>query len=135
MVLLFLLILTIVSTVFTDPLEGYSYRISNVKCSGSSKNTTTKHFCFAKNYNRNVSTLNFGFTLTRDLNKLFLKYSVDFKYGAVFHPVLDPPVLEWCSFFDGNSNNVLLSVIMDMVRDSSPQLVHKCPYKVTMLKF
>lgn len=132
MLLLFLALLTLVSPVFTDPIQGYSYRYSNVKCSGSLKNTITNHFCFVKNYNRNVSTLNFGFTLTRDLNKVFLKYSVDFKYGAVFRPVLDPPAIEWCSFIVGSSNNVLFSVILDMIRESSPQLIHKCLYKVTM---
>lgn len=130
MVVLLFLILAFMATVLPDPLKGYSYRFTSTKCSGSAMNTISNHFCFIKNYSRNMSTMNFGLTLTRDMDKFFLKYSVDYKYGAFFHPVMEPPALEWCSFYNGNSKNVLFNVVLDMVRDSVPGLIHKCPYKV-----
>lgn len=130
MVVMWFLILASVTTVLPNSLQGYSYRFTSTKCSGSSINSTSTNFCFVKNYNRNMSTMNFGFSLTRDLNQMFLKYSVDFKYGAVFHPVMDPPMFEWCSFYNGNSKNVLLNVIIDMIKDSVPGLIHPCPYQV-----
>ena len=130
MVVLLFLVLVSMTTVLPDSLQGYSYRFTSAKCNGSSKNTTSTHFCFIKNYNRTLSTMNFGFTLTRDLNIVYLKYSVDFKYGSVFHTVMDPPVIEWCSFYNGKANNVLFNVILDMVQDSVPGFIHSCPYKV-----
>lgn len=129
---LLLLIFIIVAHVTSDPFQGYSYRFTSTNCSGSSMNTTSNHFCFVKAYSKSVSTMNFGLTLIRDLNQLFLKYSIDFKYGAVFRPIMDPPVLEWCSFMSGNSNNVLLNMIIDMIKDSVPGLIHSCPYQVIM---
>ena len=131
MKVLIFLILALVSNVLPGPFSQ-SYRFTSVKCSGSSKNTTSTHFCFVKAYSRNTSTLNFGFTLTRALNTIYLKFSVDYKYGTVFHPILEPPMLEWCSFISGNSNNILMNKILDMIRDSVPGLIHKCPYQVIM---
>lgn len=125
-----LLILTLASTVLPNPLQGYSYSFKSVKCGVSLMNSTKSHFCFVKNYSRNVSTLNYGFNLNRELNQMFLKFSVDYKYGAVFHTVMDPPVFEWCSFFVQNSNNVLFNVILDMIRESIVGVLHKCPYQV-----
>lgn len=129
MVVLLFLILALSSTVLPDP-QGYSYRFKSVKCDGSSMNSTKSHFCFVKNYNRNVSTMNFGFILNRELNQMFLKYSVDYKYGAVFHTVMDPPVFEWCSFFIKNSNSILLNVVLDLIKETAASLIHKCPYQV-----
>ena len=129
---LFLLILALFQFVLPDvlPTQGYYYRFTSAKCSGSSKNTTSTHFCFVKNFNRNLSTMNFGFTLNRDLNQMFLKYTFDFKYGAVFRTIMDPPELEWCSFMGVRSKNVLMDVIIETVQDSVPGLIHTCPYKV-----
>ena len=93
---LFFLILAFVPTTLLDTLQGYFYRFTSVICSGSSKNKVKDQFCYEKAYNRNQSTINYGFN--RDLNEIYLKYSVDYKSGAVFCPVIDPRILEWCSF-------------------------------------
>ena len=136
MVVLLLFIFVIVSTVTPDPLQGYSYRFTSVKCSnGSALQTTKDQFCYIKNFSRNLSTINFGLTVTRPLNIIYLKYSIDFKYGAVFRNIINPPVLEWCAFYKENSKNVLLNTLLDMIRDSTPGLLHNCPYQVRMLTF
>ena len=131
MKVLIFLILAFVPSILVS-FQGYSYRFTSMKCSGSSMNTTSTHFCFVKAYSRNTSTLNFGYTLTKALNKLYLKFSVDYKYGTVFRPILTPPRIEWCSFISGNSNNILMNTIVDMTKDSAPGLSHKCPYQVIM---
>ena len=131
MKVLIFLILAFVPSILVS-LQGFSYRFTSVKCSGSSINTTSTHFCFVKAYNRNTSTLNFGYTLTRALNTFYLQFSVDYKYGTVFRPFLTPPRIEWCSYIREHSNNILMNKILDWTKDSLPGLIHKCPYQVIM---
>lgn len=129
-VLLFLMF-AFLATVFTvPPFQGYSYRFTSVKCSASLINTTKNHFCFVKNFNRNVSTMNYGFFLNRPLNQMFIKFSIDYKYGSVFRPIMNPPVFEWCSVISTNSSQLVLKVVIDMIEESVPKLIHKCPYQV-----
>ena len=127
-----LLILTLASTVSPDPLQVYSYRFKSVKCSGSTMNSTKSSFCFVRNYSRDLSTMNYGFNLNRILNKMLIKFTVDYKYGAVFHTVMDPPTFEWCTFYIDHSDNILFNVVLDMIKDSISEIIHKCPYQVKL---
>lgn len=133
MVVFLFLILALIATTLSNPSLEYSYRFTSIKCSGSSMNTTKYHFCFVKAYSRTVSTLNFGITLNRDLNKIYVKFSADYKYGAVFQNILNLPVFEWCSYINGNPNNILVNKMIDLVKDSVPEFFHKCPYKVIVI--
>lgn len=37
--------------------------------------------------------------------------------------------LNWCSFMNGDFQNVFHTMLVDIMRQSAPQLFHKCPYK------
>lgn len=39
---------------------------------------------------------------------------------------MSPPPIEWCSF--QKSSNVFFSMIVDLVKDTAPELIHSCPY-------
>ena len=39
---------------------------------------------------------------------------------------MNPPAIEWCTF--QKSSNVFFSMIVDLVKDSVPNLIHSCPY-------
>ena len=37
--------------------------------------------------------------------------------------------IDWCSLMAGTSGNVFYSTAINLVRDSKPDLFHKCPYE------
>ena len=39
---------------------------------------------------------------------------------------MNPDAIEWCSFKKGAS--VLYTMVVDLLEDSAPELMHKCPY-------
>ena len=39
---------------------------------------------------------------------------------------MSPPPIEWCTF--KKSTSVFYSMIFDLIKDSAPGLLHKCPY-------
>ncbi|CAO1332475.1 unnamed protein product [Diamesa hyperborea] len=55
-----------------------------------------------------------------------MKMIVEYKYGTVFREVMNPPAIEWCSF--KKSTSVFYSMVFDLIKDSAPGLLHKCPY-------
>ena len=39
---------------------------------------------------------------------------------------MSPTPIEWCSFKKGT--NVLYSMLVDLIKETAPGLIHKCPY-------
>ncbi|CAO1330774.1 unnamed protein product [Diamesa tonsa] len=82
--------------------------------------------CSVKAYSRTHSTANFGLTITKNLMKIMIKIMLEYKYGTIFREVLSPPAIEWCSYKQGS--NVFYTMVVDLIKDSAPGLIHKCPY-------
>lgn len=57
------------------------------------------------------------------------KYDVDYKYGSYYRNLLRTESLDWCSFMNGDFQNAIHSMLIDMMKQSAPKFFHKCPYK------
>ncbi|CAO1332432.1 unnamed protein product [Diamesa hyperborea] len=101
-------------------------RFTSVVCTVFNNDTINDHFCHVKAYSRSYSTLNFGGLVTKKLTVIGVDMKVEYKYGTVFREVISPPPIEWCSF--QQNSNVFFSMIVDLVKDSAPSLIHSCPY-------
>ena len=61
-------------------LQDRSYfdlRFTKIDCSVSEKNSTSEHFCFVKAYSRSYTTVNYGFFLTRELNRFYVSWTIN----------------------------------------------------------
>ena len=59
-------------------------RFTSMKCPTFDPVVITNLTCFIKAYSRTQSTVNFAFMITKDLMKLMLKVTIEYKYGTVF---------------------------------------------------
>lgn len=67
----------------------------------------------------------------------FLKVNltVEYKYITTYRQVLKAPVIDACIMLDGTVSNPLLTMIMNIFRDSGFQhIIHVCPYTVIILQ-
>ncbi|CAO1324870.1 unnamed protein product [Diamesa serratosioi] len=115
------------------------HRFTKVECSNSVNKTFVKGYCFVKAYSRNYASLNFGGLLIRTLTKLYVELTTYYRYGTVYKQIIRTPRVEWCSFMDGNDQNIMMRMVVDLIRDSAPALLKKCPYsgdyKISNLTF
>ena len=49
--------------------------------------------------------------------------------GTVFREVMRDKPLDWCKLMLGDSSNLFYSMLVNLVKDSKPDLFHKCPYE------
>ncbi|CAO1419125.1 unnamed protein product [Diamesa serratosioi] len=105
-----------------------SSRFFKVECSSSGL-TLKAPICFVKAYSRNLTTVNFSVVLKRDLMKVYCKYDIEYKYGSFYRNLWQTASLDWCSFMNGDFQNVVHTMLIDVLKQSSPHLFHKCPYK------
>lgn len=60
---------------------------------------------------------------------------MSYRYGNIFREVINSPVIDWCRLMDNSEANVFIKMTLDLVRETIPQVLHKCPYHVSMTKF
>lgn len=60
-----------------------------------------------------------------------MKFIVSYRYGTISREIINPKPVEWCDFVNGDDPNPFVKMIFDVIRDSSPQLFHSCPYDVS----
>ncbi|CAO1335791.1 unnamed protein product [Diamesa serratosioi] len=102
-------------------------RFTRTSCNASGVSITPP-FCYIKAVSRTVTTLNFGFNTTRDLN-FFIKHHVDYQYGTIYRRIFDFKPFDWCSFMDGSAKNHFFTVSIAIVAKTAQHLLHPCPYK------
>lgn len=56
-----------------------------------------------------------------------------YKYGNIYREVLNIPRYNFCRLTMDFSNNILLSMILKLGRESAPGAIHLCPYSVNFL--
>ena len=49
--------------------------------------------------------------------------------GTVFRDVMRDKPFDWCKLMLGDSSNLFYSMLVNLVKDSKPDLFHKCPYE------
>jgi len=52
------------------------------------------------------------------------------KVKRLLREIIDTKKLEACAIFDGADTNPLIRLIVNMVKNKAPNVVHKCPYTV-----
>lgn len=86
-------------------------------------------------YSRSLTTLNFGCNLKRDLNKLMVLHTMEYKYGTIFRSVVRTPSTDFCVIMNGGDGNPIFKMMIEVIKDSVPGLFHPCPYKLSIRTF
>lgn len=122
-------------------------------CSVSGNGTCADKFCFITPINSTVNAANFGCgNLTRQLDKinvsgnyavqyLFNRLSIVFKvkqkfYFKIFNDyiLMDIfPEVEYCSFMKKPDKRSVFYRIVKTLHKKVPGLIHRCPYKVSLV--
>lgn len=112
-----------------DKFGKYVTRFRAVDCKNLHNSTAYITKCFIKNYSRSVSTLNFAVKTVKPLVNIYLQLVVSYRYGNIYREVMDTKVINWCEVQHGSMFNPLLNFILDVIRESVPNLFHECPYE------
>lgn len=56
-----------------------------------------------------------------------------FRYGTVYRQVLKIPKIDICWVLERSSSNPLLSAIINIFKDSVPEIIHPCPYESVVI--
>lgn len=86
-------------------------------------------------YSRTLTTLNFGCSLKRDLNKLIVLHTMEYKYGTIYRSVVRTPPTDFFSIMAGGDGNPIFTMMIAVIKDSIPNLFHPCPYKLSHHKY
>lgn len=107
--------------------EGVRFAAVSCKADNISLSYT---LCNLKAYSASAVAINIGFRLHRTFNKpIYFQLIVFYRYGIVFHQVIDTKKIEWCGFMDGTVVNKFFLGIFDSLKDVLSGFLHKCPYK------
>lgn len=61
-----------------------------------------------------------------------LSCAVHFKYGLIYREVLHTPVFDVCMLMEMGTTNSLVDFFLQIFKDSVPEVVHLCPYDVSL---
>jgi hypothetical protein len=146
-VVFLVLILGIQSAVCADGVAHFKY----ARCYPSSEFVHPNTSCFAKAYNRNLTTVNVAVWFTKPLDDLFVSFfilkvslrkfpsffsfkieiAMQYKYGTIYRQVLQLPRFNACDLFSVTSKqNILAYQIVLLAKVSCPGAIHRCPYSV-----
>ncbi|CAO1368060.1 unnamed protein product [Diamesa hyperborea] len=64
-----------------------------------------------------------------DYRSHWIQHHLDYKYGTVYRPVFKAEV-EWCGLMKQMSKNLLFDMVVNIMRDTAPEITHECPYSV-----
>lgn len=130
--LLLLTLLFFASKVFSKKSKN-SYtegmRFSSVNCKADNISAIYT-LCSMKPYSASVVAVNIGIRLLRTLYKpIYIQLIVFYRYGIIYHQVIDTKKIDWCEFMDGSVVNKFFLGIFESVKDVAKDFLHKCPYK------
>ncbi|KAL7012779.1 hypothetical protein ACKWTF_015042 [Chironomus riparius] len=92
--------------------------------------------CFAKNWSRNMSTVNADFTLIKPLYKIFIECIFFYKYGTIYRQVLKFPKVDYCNLMTLMKDNIFAKQIYLILKTAAPDLIHDCPfYNLKLINF
>lgn len=135
----------------SHPVIGQTLtKFTAAKCLALDPTAVKIDFCFIKAYSRIKTVFNLGITLAKPVYKplhvrftvIFLKINdftsfcfqfhviVSYRYGNVFHQVINSKQFEWCSAMSSDGFNPIGKLMVLLLSDSIPQLFHPCPYEV-----
>lgn len=123
--------------------------VEKIRCNASDKFVYQNFTCAVKIINQTCSTTTVIGWAKVPLNKIYvsetferckkiiemffhekLEGSLYYKYGKSYRLMLRTPRVEFCSLLKSNNSNILIDQLMKIVKDSVPDIIHDCPYKV-----
>lgn len=137
------------------PVVGQTLtKFTAAKCLALDPSALKIDFCFIKAYSRTKAVFNLGLTLSKPVYKpLHVRFTalllnsngftsfcfqfhviVNYRYGNVFHQVINSKQFEWCNAMSPDGFNPIGKLMVLLLSDSIPQLFHPCPYEVKILK-
>jgi hypothetical protein len=54
---------------------------------------------------------------------------VFYRYGTIDRMIYHADEIEWCGLMDGSNSNIIFDSVIAPVKESAPELIHKCPYQ------
>ena len=106
----------------------HGIRFKSVKC--RSDNTTIFiKYCYLKAVSRKTVVLNVGIRYLIPYTKPFYSRSIfSYRYGNIFREIINTHQIEVCALLEGADSNPLTKVLMDMLANKAPNLIHNCPF-------
>ncbi|KAL7013106.1 hypothetical protein ACKWTF_015197 [Chironomus riparius] len=84
--------------------------------------------CTVKPYSRNHSTLNFGYTFNKQVDRPFyVRILMLYKFGNIYREVYKTTI-EVCSILDNIESQPVFKVYISAIKKTFGDLLHKCPY-------
>ena len=107
----------------------FGIRYRSIDCRAHN-DTILLRYCFLKAYSRRIVIANIGVTFIKSLkNPFYIEIVYKYRYGTIYGDVIHSPKIEWCGVMSGAASNPIISSLMDEVKDSISELLHKCPYE------
>lgn len=124
---------TIEMTSATKKIEDSS-KFRAIYCKANNRSLILKH-CFVKSYSRSLTVLNILIHLPQKVYKpIYVQFIASFQFGVNFREVMNTQKQEWCDIMDGDSSNIIMKGILDMVRHQPGvrTAFKKCPLEGDM---
>lgn len=127
-------------------------KVKKLECKFEYKYFYENGTCFAKPMSRNSTSLTGKFWMKKPFvpinvsNKKILLSNVNllcyiqlevifyYRYGTIFREVMKTPKLDLCALTSLAVSNPLMTEIFKALNDSSPGIIHKCPYDVVNIE-
>lgn len=120
--------LFLVTSMKSSNVYNNGTRFRAVKCS-SDIDAVILYTCHLKAYSRRIVVLNLHGNIIRPFNKpIYSQFSLSYRYGTIYREVINTQKREWCSIMEGEPTHLLISLNIDHLKTSAPQMFHKCPY-------
>lgn len=111
--------------------DSYTFgaRFNSFQCQADNKTIVIK-YCRLKAFSRKIVVINWGLKFIKILEKAFyIQIILNYRYGTVFHPIIDTKCIEWCGLMDKSVSNAFLNFAINQLRKTASELFHKCPYE------
>jgi hypothetical protein len=126
----FFLICVLISNTALANDEWMKMKFKSVKCNIMEPSYAKTLKCFVKPISRNLSTLNLDFELLKIIRgPIIVETQLFLRYLTIYRPAYPNVKFDFCEIMrgDGMFNKFALYLI-SFVKDSVPQLFHKCPF-------
>ena len=143
----FLIFIILILTKLSQVQNGQTIRFKSMMCTSDTADILI-HQCKVKVTSRTASFLILDLSLVKPVVgpiyvmiikkfrtkiKMFNFWQVSlyasYRYGTIWREVFKQELIDWCDFMEGKSTNMLIQKTVFAIKDSVPQLIHKCPYE------
>lgn len=108
-----------------------NFRYTGIQCQSFNPKIVRFDFCFVKKVAENKISVNYGAQLLKVMRKpIYLQIIMSRKMtGNFYQHFVKTERLECCDLLDGKVSNKFVAYLIERTKESSPDLLHKCPYQ------